>query len=79
MQPTYLDGRNALRAAVQPALAEDAKGDVSAATRKRIDEAVAHFRARFIEATPDFDPGYQDSLAYLTTLASLSGCCTIPA
>ncbi len=72
MQPTFLEERNALHAAVQPALAEDARGDVSAATRKRIDEVVAHFRAKFKKATPDFDPGYQDALAYFTTMASLS-------
>ncbi len=72
MQPTFLEERNALHAAVQPAIAEDAKGDVSAATRKHIGEAVASFRAKFLKATPDFDPGYEDGLAYFTTMASLS-------
>jgi len=72
MLPTYLDNRTALHAAVQPALAEDAKGEVSVATRKHIDEAVASFRSKFVKTTPDFDPGYQDGLAYFTTMASLS-------
>jgi hypothetical protein len=72
MLPTYLDERNALHAAVQPALAEDAKGEVSVATRKHIDAAVSSFRAKFVKTTPDFDPGYQDGLAYFTTMASLS-------
>jgi hypothetical protein len=44
MDPKYLDERNALRAAVVPALEEDAKGTVSMATTKRIDEAVARSR-----------------------------------
>jgi hypothetical protein len=72
MLPRYLDDRNALHAAVQPALAKDAKGDVSVATRKHIDDDVASFRAKFVKTTPDFDPGYQDGLAYFTTMASLS-------
>ena len=72
MRPTFLEERNALHAAVQPALTEDAKGDVAPATRKHIDEVVAAFRARFLKETPDFDPGYQDALEYFTTLASLS-------
>jgi hypothetical protein len=72
MLPTYLEERSALHAAVQPALAEDARGDVSAATRKQIDDAVSKFRAKFVKTTPDFDPGYPDGLAYFTTMASLS-------
>jgi hypothetical protein len=72
MLPTYLDERTALHAAVQPALAEDAKGEVSAATRKHIDETVSSFRSKFMKNTPDFDPGYQDTLAYFTTMASLN-------
>ena len=44
MAPKYADEREALHAAVAPALEEDAKGTVSMATRKRINEAVSRFR-----------------------------------
>ncbi len=46
MRPTFLEERNALHAAVQPALAEDAKCDVARATRKHIDELEAHRNAK---------------------------------
>ena len=72
MDPKYVDERNALRAAVEPALKEDAKGNVSLETRKRIDRAVADFRAKFLKNSADYQPGYQDALDYLTTLASLN-------
>jgi hypothetical protein len=71
MDAKYLAERNALRAAVEPALEEDAKGTVSAASRKRIKEAVANFRAKFLKNSSDFQVGYQDALDYFTTLASL--------
>src|SRR5262249_17394184 len=72
MDSTYDDTRNALRAAVAPALAEDTRGDVSPATRKRVVDAVAAFQAAFKKNASDFDPGYQDAKDYLTTLAGLS-------
>ena len=72
MDPKYVDERNALHAAVEPALEEDAKGTVSMATRKRIDDAVANFRAKFMKNSADFEPGYQDALDYFTTMASLT-------
>ncbi len=72
MRPTYVDERNALRSAVEPALAEDAKGNVSLEARKRIAEATSSFRSRFLKTSNDFDNGYQDALDYFTTLASLT-------
>jgi hypothetical protein len=71
-RPTYVDERNALRAAVEPALAEDAKGNVSDEARKRIALAISAFRSRFTKTSNDFDSGYQDALDYFSTLASLS-------
>ena len=53
MDAEYVNERNALRAAVEPALEEDAKGDVSPATRKRIDHAVANFRAKFLKTSAE--------------------------
>jgi hypothetical protein len=70
--PRYVEERNTLRAAVEPALAEDAKGTVSAATSKRITDAVANFRSRFMKTSSELDPGYQEALDYFTTLASLT-------
>jgi hypothetical protein len=72
MDAKFANERDALRAAVEPALKEDAKGDVSPETRRRIDRAVADFRAKFVKNTPDYAPGYMESLDYLTTLASLN-------
>jgi hypothetical protein len=72
MRPTYVEERNALRSAVEPALAEDAKGGVSLEARKKIADAVSSFRSRFLKTSNDFDDGYQDALDYFTTLASLT-------
>jgi len=72
MLPRYVDERNALHAAIGPALEEDAKGNVSPATRTRITEAVANFRSKFMKNSADFEPGYQDALDYFTTMASLT-------
>ena len=72
MDPQYVDDRNALHAAVVAALDEDAKGTVSLATTKRINDAVASFRSKFMKNSADFDPGNQDCLDYFTTMASLT-------
>jgi hypothetical protein len=72
MDPKFVDERNALRSAVEPALKEDAKGSVSAETRKQISDAIANFRAKFMKNSADYQLGYQDALDYLTTLASLT-------
>jgi hypothetical protein len=68
----YVNERNALRAAVQPALEEDAQGTVSLETRKRIHEAVARLRDKFTKNEADYEPGYQDAMNYLTTLAAMN-------
>jgi hypothetical protein len=72
MNPAYADERNALDKAVEEAIKEDSKGNVSAKTMKRVSEAIDNFRAKFRKNTPDFDPGYLDSDAYFNTLASLT-------
>jgi hypothetical protein len=61
-----------LHAAVQTALEEDIKGTVSRETTRRINEAVAKFRAKFMKNTSNFESGYEDALTYFTTMASLS-------
>jgi hypothetical protein len=72
MASIYADEREALQAAVKSAQEEDEKGTVSLATTKRIHEAVAKFRAKFLKNAANFEPGYDDSLNYFTTMASLS-------
>ncbi|MFI5454963.1 MAG: hypothetical protein ACHRXM_05880 [Isosphaerales bacterium] len=72
MDPKYVEERNALHAAVVPALEEDAKGTVSKATCKRINDAVTNFRAKFKNTSADYVAGYQDALDYFTTMASLT-------
>jgi hypothetical protein len=72
MGPKYAQERNAVRAATEPALAEDVKGDVSLASRKRIHDAVANLRAKFVKTEAQYEPGYQDALNYLTTLGALN-------
>jgi hypothetical protein len=72
MAAKYAEERDALHAAVAPALAEDAVGTVSLATTRKINEAVAHFRAQFLKKSSEFEPGYLDALDFFTTMASLS-------
>jgi hypothetical protein len=72
MAPAYAAEREALQKAVHAAMEEDAKGTVSRETTKRINEAVAAFRAKFMKNTSRFDLGYDDALSYFTTTASLS-------
>lgn len=68
----YADDRQALRTAVESALHEDAKGNVSPETRKLLVDAIGKFRADFVKNASNLDLGYQDAHDYLTTLASLS-------
>jgi hypothetical protein len=77
LPPTLTDERfdgqrKALGDAVRAALAEDAKGDVSPRTTKRVADAVAAFRKAFTSQVPDTFTGFGESDAYLTTLASLT-------
>jgi hypothetical protein len=68
----YAQERDALQAAVHAALEEDARGTVSMDTIKRINEAVANLRDKFKRNASRLDPGYDDALRYLSTMASLS-------
>ena len=69
--PAYAEERSALHAAVEPALRQDAKGNVSSNSRKKIDDAVANFRPKFIKNSSELTPGYEDARDYFNTLASL--------
>ena len=70
--PRFVNERNALRQAVESALKEEAKGDVSPATQQRLASAIAAFRAKFVKEIPDFDPSYLEAEQYFITLASLT-------
>ena len=72
MAPKYAERARRPPRGRGPALNEDAKGNVSPATIKRINEAVSHFRAEFLKKSSEFEPGYQDGLDFFTTLASLT-------
>jgi hypothetical protein len=72
MAPTYAEERIALNGAIEHALKEDARGTVSMGSRKRINEAITKFRAKFMKNSADFEPGYDEALSYFTTMASLS-------
>ena len=72
MAPIYGDEREALRAAVRTAMEEDTKGTVTRDAIKRINEAVASFRAKFLKNTATLELGYNDALTYFNTVASLS-------
>jgi hypothetical protein len=72
MDAKYAKERDALRAAVEPALKEDARGSVSLESRRRIHDAVAALRDKFLKNEADYEPGYKEAQAYLTTLAALN-------
>jgi hypothetical protein len=69
---SYRGERAALGEAVEAALQEDAKGDVSASTMKRLNTAIANFRAKFVKQVPRNDPDFDDGDDYFSTLASLT-------
>ena len=72
MDARFVDERNALRSAIEPAIRENAKGSVSPETARRLKDAIANFRAKFLKNSSDFQPSYQEAQDYFTTLASLS-------
>ena len=72
MDPKFNGERDALGTAVDAAIKEDAKGDVSQATTKKVSNAIAKFRAKFVKEVPESSMGYDDGDAYLRTLASLT-------
>ncbi len=55
-RPAYSDQRKSLREAIEAALREDAEGDVSSATSRRIADALAAFRDRVLKDSTEFDP-----------------------
>jgi hypothetical protein len=64
--------RTKLRKAAEEVLKEDAKGNVTADAKKRLNAAITAFREKFTKDTPKFDPTYNDATGYFQTLASLS-------
>lgn len=64
--------RDAVSRAVDAALEEDARGDVSPEAIQRVNNAVARLRAKFVKAVPKGDPDHDDAEAYFTTMAGLS-------
>jgi hypothetical protein len=68
----FVNERNALRQAVDAALKEEAKGDVSPAAKKRVASAITAFRAKFTKEVPDFDASYMEAEQYFITLGSLT-------
>jgi hypothetical protein len=64
--------RAALGSADEAALQEDAKGDVSDATMKRLTAAINAFHDKFVKVVPKSDVAYEDCNDYFNTLASLS-------
>ena len=71
MDPIYTAERDALRAAVEAALKEDAKGAVSGATRKRLSEAIARFRAKYKQNGAGFEEVVSPAQDYFNTMAAL--------
>ena len=71
MDPIYTENRDALRSAIAAALKEDAKGTVSDATRKRISDAIAGFRAKYKQNGVGFDEIVSPAQDYFNTMASL--------
>ncbi|MDR3637696.1 MAG: hypothetical protein P4L84_28070 [Isosphaeraceae bacterium] len=70
--PRFVEEKNALRLAISAALKEEAKGNVSAATKKRVASAISAFHAKFVKEIPDFDSSYMESEQYFITLGSLT-------
>ncbi len=71
MDPVYTPQRDALRSAVEAALKEDRKGDVSEAARKRITRAVADFRAAYTKNGGGFDEVVSPAKDYFNTVAGI--------
>ena len=64
--------REALGQAVRAAIVEDAKGDVSPATMKRVSGAIADLRSKFAQIGGQPGLGEQDPEVYFTALAGMS-------
>jgi hypothetical protein len=72
MDPQYDADRQALKVAVNSALAEDRKGPVSDATLDRLKAASAKFRADFQANSSGLEPGYIEAHDFLSTVDGLS-------
>lgn len=72
MDSRFDSQRIALGSAVQAAIKEDAKGDVSPNTSKRLADAVSAFHDSFVKAVPDTFSSFPECDEYLTTLGSLT-------
>jgi hypothetical protein len=72
MDPRFDDERKALGQAVKAAIEEDTRGDVSPRAAKRVSDAIAAFRAKFVKLVPDSFSGYGECEDYFSTLASLT-------
>jgi hypothetical protein len=72
MDPRFDAERQALGQAVKAAIEEDAKGDVSPKAAKRVSDAIANFRAKFVKLVPETFSGYTECADYFNTLASLT-------
>jgi hypothetical protein len=71
-QDEYAADRGAVAKAVDAALKEDARGDVSPSTMRRLNSAITAFHSRFLKRVPRDDPEYSASEAYFATMASLT-------
>ena len=67
----FLEPRNAMRAAIEAAIKEDAKGGVSPGTAKAASDAIDRFHDQFVKNVQEFSPGYNDASDYFSTLAGL--------
>lgn len=64
--------RAAVRDAVEAALAEDVKGEVSTATQDKLSQSIDALHKRFAETTPELSPDFTAGDQFLKTLAGLS-------
>ncbi|MFO0959324.1 MAG: hypothetical protein U0800_18145 [Isosphaeraceae bacterium] len=64
--------RAQVRDAIEAALAEDVKGEVSDEAGERVEKAINALHDRFIAITSELDPGFNKAEDYLRTLAGLA-------
>jgi hypothetical protein len=64
--------RRAVQKAVDDALAEDTRGNVSSRTMKKVHEAIADLRTKYVKTADDATIDFAESDAFLKTLASLT-------
>ena len=69
--PRFLEPRNAMRAVIEAAIAEDKAGSVSPKTSRAASDSIDRFHDQFAKNVQEFSPGYNDASDYFTTLAGL--------